>query len=747
MLKRISFLVLAALLAGPLAADPLSKKADIDFFRDVPSRNLKGLATRSDGRLVAGPTFSELDVKAPADLLWSLTPGADSTHWLLGTGPEGKIIVVTFNTADATYGTREFAKIDDSHVFNVLRLADGSVLAGSAPHGGLFLIRDGNSVARVGLPVDSIIDLALLDEHTALAGTGNPGRVYRIDLAKFAAAGVTADKITDAKILEAKGVVLFGEVRDRNVRRLAVLTDGRVIAGSSPKGNVYAFAHDGGAPVILQENQNAEITDLLPQPDGDFFAAVAFSAASTENRPAPAATKPTADVKPTPEVVPAPVQEKFGGRSALVWFPVNGFPETLVTRNAAAFYRLARHGDLVVIAGGEAGELLGYNLKTRLSLTFAGSISSQLTSIVPIAGAPGKFFLIRNNAPGLALLDFNAAGPREAETRRLDLGIPALLGALRFNRLRNLEDAQLTLETKTSNGSDEIEGWTAWTPLTTKGDGWRADGLRGRYVKLRLRLAAAAPATAELDKAALFLLPQNRRPVLTDFRVLTPNYGIIPAVDPAPSAVVTYGQVLGAAPRDDDAKRKATLGNSQIVPAPGTQVVFWTVTDPDGDNVTCTFSVRREGDTTWTDVATNTRDGFAQFETSPMPDGVYFTRLVATETAPRPLAERLTAIFETDDLVVDHAPPEILAATAKQDWEKITITLHGRDALSLLAGIEVNFTNGLHETLEQPDDGVRDSRDETFTLDVPVAKAAGASSAEVILYDTAGNASTRRVKW
>ena len=65
LLHFISFVCFVVAFLSPVRADPLSKKADIDFFRDVPSRNLKGLATRSDGRLVSGPTFAELDVKAP----------------------------------------------------------------------------------------------------------------------------------------------------------------------------------------------------------------------------------------------------------------------------------------------------------------------------------------------------------------------------------------------------------------------------------------------------------------------------------------------------------------------------------------------------------------------------------------------------------------------------------------------------------------------------------------------------------
>ncbi|MBI5770517.1 MAG: hypothetical protein HZA93_22255, partial [Verrucomicrobia bacterium] len=723
---------------------------DIDFFRDVPSRNLKGLSTRSDGRLVAGPTFSELAVRAPADLLWCLVPGADPTRWLIGTGPEGKIVEVMFDPANATYAARDVAILDDPQVFTLLRLPDGAILAGTAPRGGLYLIRDDKPVARAGLPADSIIDLALLDAATALAGTGNPGRIYRIDLQKFAAAGVSAEKITDARLLADRGIAVFGEIRDRNVRRLAVLpgAQGRVIAGSSPKGNVYAFPRAGGAPVILQENTAAEVTDLLVQPDGDFYATVAYSAGAGDSRQAASAAKPS-DNKPAGDLPPAAQPEKFGGRSTLVWFPANGFPETLLNRTGTAFYHLARHAELLLISGGETGDMLGYNLRTRNSFTYAGSSSAQLNGIAPLTTAPGKFILIRNNVPGLALLDFTTTARREAETRRLDLTLFAQFGALRFNRQRNLDDAQLSIEMKTSNGSDEIEGWTPWTPLSTTGDGWRAPaaGLRGRYFKLRLKLAETAPVTTELDKAAYFVLPQNRRPTLGDFRVLTPNYGIIAAVEQPPPATVTYGQVINAGPPDPEGKRKATLNNSQIVPAPGTQVIFWNVSDPDGDNVACTLSIRRDGDANWIDVATNNQSGFASFETGELPDGLYFTRLVATELAPRPAAERLTVTFETDDLLVDHAKPEFVSATARREGDNVVIAIRGRDALSMLQGIEVLFNSGVREVLEHPEDGVRDGREETFVLDVPIARVATATSVEVILYDVAGNGISRRLTW
>jgi hypothetical protein len=749
---RILSFALFVSFAGHSSADPLSKKTDVDFFRDVPSRNLKGLATRSDGRLIAGPTLAEIAAPAPADLLWCLEPGADASHWLVGSGPDGRIFEITFQLSDATFGSREIVKLDDPQVFAVKRLADGAILAGTSPKGALYLVRDGKVAARTALPVDSIFDLLLIDAHTALVATGNPGKIYRVDLAKFATAGVAAEKISDQKLLADRGVTLFGEIRDRNVRRLAAPPNGRIVAGSAPKGNLYTFAPDGGAPVILQENRDAEVTDLLPQPNGDLFATIVFSSSTGESRITPSKNAGDKSAASSSDLPPAAQAEKFGGRSSVVLFPADGFPETLMSRAGGAFYRVARIGDLLVLAGGEQGDLFGYDLRAKLALTFAGSISSQLNGLAPIAGTTGKFLLLRNNAPGFALLDFTARTPREAETRRLDLATPSLLGALRFGRLHHFAAGDLSISVRVSNGSDEVEGWAPWTPLAltdsavASGAGWSADNLRGRYVKLKLRFDNLDGET-ELDKGTLYVLPQNRRPVLQEFRFVAPNYGIIPAVEQPPVPTATLSQLMAQGARDEDAKRREIFLRSQIVPSPGTQVVFWNVTDPDGDNVVSTFAIRRDGETAWTDLAVNTRDSFAQFDISHLADGVYFTRIVATETAPRLPADRLSATFETDDLVVDHTPPEILEATATRSEGRVKISVHGRDALSLLQGIDANFNNGLHEETEQPDDGVRDSRDERFTIEVPLAKISNATSAEIILYDAAGNSSAKRVTW
>ena len=729
-----------------LRADPLTKQLDLDFGRDVASRNLKGLAARSDGRLLPGPVFTDLSGPKIGDILWTLKQSGPN-RFVVGTGPDGKVQEVTFNPKDNSYTVKEIADVPETQAIALLPLADGGLLIGTSPTAALYLLKNGKLVTRVPLPADSVFDLLALPDGTVLAATGNPGKIYRIDLKKFTGAGLIEGKLDSDALLVERGITLFGEIRDRNVRRLARLTDGRIVAGSAPKGNIYSFPAAGGPPVFLQENRDAEVVDLLPLDDGGFYAGLVFSAGDIFRLTKPA--DPKEDGKDSPKDIFKDKDPKpgFTGRSVVVRFPADGFPENVISKTGISLYRLARHGDWLLLTAGELGDVFGYDPVARRSLTFAGSASAQLSDLAPLGG--GRYLFLRNNAPGLALMSFTDAPVREVETKRLDLGQPAELGALRFPHLRGIELGTLKLEASTNYGSDELEGWSAWTELKQRDGAFLATGLRGRYVRYRLHVPGSA-ADFQIDKAAQYYLPQNRRPALTDFRIFPPNLALVPAGEPPVNVVATVGQLLFPNQRDGkddvgDIKRKGSFLSSQVIPSPGSQIVYWTVNDPDGDTLAYTFSIHPDGSDTWTDLAVRSTDSYVQFETGGLAEGLYLTRLIVAEQAPRPAAQRLTYTFETDSLLVDHTPPVITATDLKRSNGSLFITVTGRDALSLLEGAEFVLNNGTRDIMLHPADGLLDSREETFIAEFPDAKTSGATSVEIILYDQAGNASSTRL--
>ena len=188
-IRSLRSALLLVALAPALPAQPLSRSFEVDFSREVLSRNLQGLAVRSDGRLLPGPAFKDLEGPKIADILWCLEP-AGGNRFLVGTGPEGQVQEVTFNPADNTYASRSVADVEETQVVSVLPLPDGTFLFGTSPTAALYLAKDGAIIARVPLPADSVFDLLALPGGAVLAATGNPGKVYRIDVAAFAKSGM-----------------------------------------------------------------------------------------------------------------------------------------------------------------------------------------------------------------------------------------------------------------------------------------------------------------------------------------------------------------------------------------------------------------------------------------------------------------------------------------------------------------------------------------------------------------------------
>lgn len=748
------------------SAENFTKEQSVNFFRDVSSRDLSGLAVRSDGRLMGGPTLSPIDLDLAIDIGWGLAPlGADS--WLVWSGPDGKILKVTRTADGLNYVKSLWADLDSDQVFSLLVLPDGRVVAGTSPSGTVVLLSSaGEKIAAVDLAADSVFDFLPWDAGASvLAATGNPGRIMRIDLAVMektepaprdeTTAG--ADESSPTLTLAERGVSEFGSIQDRNVRSLALGGGNTVFAGSAPSGNLYRFAASGGSPLILLDHDKAEVTDIHVGSNGDVYAAIVYSATPKKTRVVTATTgnSSTSTEGKTPPAPPATIMEvapttSFTGRSALVMLPGgDGLPETLLSRSGIAVYRIEPHGDLLILPGGDNGELIGYDVSARRTLTFAGSDSAQITDISPLT-ENGEFLLLTNNPVGLHTLSFQPKGPRQVETSRINLRGLSDIGALRFNRIRNLDPSNLRLSLKTNRGSNEVEGWSEWSRLDYQNGGWKLSGLRGQYVKLRIEIPEDESSELQIDNGTLFHLPLNRRPSLQSFQVITPNYGLDLRPDSKTTPPPTLAQVLGdksaSRSQSDSERSKATLLSSQVVPMPGAQLITWSVTDADGDNFSASFSVRAQDSEKWIELASGSSQSWVQFDRSALPDGIYFTKLEVTETAPRPESQRHAIIFETDDLIVDQTAPVITDVNVHRGPKQTTVEVEGYDGMSLLLGVEISVNNGRYFESDQTADGILDEQSERFMVTLPASALEDATGIQVILQDTAGNQSAQRIE-
>ncbi|HUG11860.1 MAG TPA: hypothetical protein VMM36_12645 [Opitutaceae bacterium] len=747
-LRRL-FLCAPLAIAAVALGDPPARRLEIDFARQVTARNLSGLASRSDGRLVPGPVGRSIEATLP-ELVWCLEPDG-ANGWLVGGGADGRVVRITLDGETAK--VVDAIDLEETNVFAVCATGPGEFLAGAAPGGVLYLVKDGAVVSRAPVGAEVIWDIRHLEGDDYLVATGSPATIQRVTLGKFRDAGIaavaaepeTAAAVKDAKPTETPGIAPWATIRDRNVRRLIVAENNRVIAGSSPRGAVYEFGKDGGKPFILNESKDAEVADLLVAPDGKLYAALVYNAPALPDRRSGPRTPPAV----ASETANAPID--FSGRSEILRFGKDRLPETVVARNGVAFYKLAAFGNTLLIGAGERGEILGYDDVRRALITYSGAQSSQVNGIAALVGRSGQFLILRNNFSGLGVLDFSPVAERTAETSRLEFGQPSRIGLLQFSRLREIDAAALSVDFKIGNSADEGEGWTDWQAATREGDAYRLGDSAARFARIRLRVPADVSTSMEISRASLFHMAQNRAPAVQDFRVFPPGLGLIPMPDPPEPASLPLGQFLfpnqppsGADGPPQAAQKNAFLA-SQVVSQPGNQLVYWNAVDADGDNLLATLSLRAVSATEWTEVAAGVYSNHVGFSTADLAEGHYILKLTVVETAPRPESERQKVDYESDDLTVDRSPPEILSTEVTSSPATINIRVSASDKWSLIRGARAVLNNGTEVETILPLDGILDGRTESFDIEIPRAAATGATNAEVMVVDQAGNRTSQRV--
>jgi hypothetical protein len=91
----------------------------------------------------------------------------------------------------------------------------------------------------------------------------------------------------------------------------------------------------------------------------------------------------------------------------------------------------------------------------------------------------------------------------------------------------------------------------------------------------------------------------------------------------------------------------------------GYQAVLWSAHDENDDELRFSVYFRGENQKDWLLLKDNLEQHFYSWDTSTMPDGAYYLKIVATDAPSNPPAEALTAERESERFEVDNTPPTI----------------------------------------------------------------------------------------
>lgn len=749
-------LILLAAISLPVAAPAFAEHTRWwrqSSFEEFDKGTAKGVALRSDGKIFLAPRFAEF---ADANLAFLLQIRADSKGNLYAAGGSNAK-VLRIDASGKSAGVFESSEL----AAQALALdASGNLFVGTSPDGKVYKVTPaGQSSVFFDPKTKYIWDLVVDKDGTVYVATGDTGKIFSV-------------------APDGKGQVFYSG-DETHIRSLALDANGNVLAGTEPSGRVLRIpkAANNRRAFVLYETGKKEITALLQAGNGELYvAAVGEKVAPLPGLPRPA----PADTSATPNFAIS-----FGppaGNTTAAVAQTQPIPFTpLPTVNSSSVYRIAPDGsplelwsardDVVYSMGlladgklllgtGNDGAVLQLD-GNRIFSKLLKAASRQVTSIA--AGLNGKLFLAAAN-PGKVF----TLGPENEtegiyESQAFDAHIFSRWGRTVWLG-ENIAPAnggasRVAIYARSGNTSDPDSNWSDWAGPYTNASGDKIDCPAARFVQWKavLRGASGGPAPA-IDWFSIAYLPKNIAPEVTAIAVQDPGVRVqgvnIPTGVSAPQAPaqIRMPQPQPTASSPNNAPSISTLGSSpspaHFDPMPqgtsqkGYQSVLWTAEDANDDQLEFAIYFRAENDATWRLLKDKLDTRFYSWDTTSMPDGVYYLKIVASDAPSNPNGEGLSSERESDRFVVDNTPPSIAQLTAESQSADVRVRFQASVAVSYIARAQYSLDAG-DWTLVFPAGGLSDAPRENYDFRLQKVPQ-GEHTITVRVYDQFENVSTAK---
>jgi hypothetical protein len=153
----------------------------------------------------------------------------------------------------------------------------------------------------------------------------------------------------------------------------------------------------------------------------------------------------------------------------------------------------------------------------------------------------------------------------------------------------------------------------------------------------------------------------------------------------------------------------------------GYQSVLWSAHDENDDELRYGVYYRGESEHEWKLLKDNLDQKFYSWDTTALPDGAYYVKIVATDAPSNPPAASLKTERESERFEIDNTPPAIdnLSAVAVMTrggspaFTSILVKFTARDATSSIERAQYSLDGG-EWTLVSPTGGITDAPEEHY---------------------------------
>jgi len=732
-------LAAAALLAALPAAAERMRFWRQTTYEDFEKGTPKGVALRSDGRLVPAPRFEQL---ADPNLAYL---------WALATDSHGRVYAAGGSTAKVM---RLDPKGETTTVFESTEMAaqalavdaHDNLYVGTSPDGKVYRVTPKGEKSVFFDPQRKYIwALAFGPDGTLYVGTGDKGEIFAVSP-------------------DGKGAVLY-KTEETHVRSLAVDASGQIFAGTDPSGLVLRVDVDPKTKkahgFVVYETAKKEVTSLLTDKSGDLYAAAvgdktptALPGQTVTPQPVaqviPGVTGPTITFSAAGQTIftPFPV---LGGGSDVYRFGPDGAPHRLWSSRDELVYAVALSpgGKLLLGTGGHGiiYELEGNEVFANIARTFSGQVTCFAAGpkgeILAGGANPGKVFSL---GPG-------AEPEGSYESQVFDAKLFSIWGRLAWWGDNYSTDGHVEFFMRSGNTSDPNTYWSPWAGPFHDPNGEPVSLPPGRFVQWKAVFRDKAPGT-NIAWVGVAYMPKNVAPVIDSIVMQNPGIRAQSVVGmmappgqaqpvqlrmPAPPPLPGLNLFPQPTPPPQPQKFEAP---PQGFAQRGWQSVLWGAHDDNEDDLIFSVYYRGERETMWKLLKDKIDARFYSWDTTTMPDGAYYLKIVASDSPSNPPDEALTSERVSDRFVVDNSPPDILNLRATVTGNSAEARFEARDSASMLSRAEWSLDAGDWK-LVLPAGRLSDAEQESYSITLP-GLAAGEHTLAVRVTDEFDNESAAK---
>jgi hypothetical protein len=639
-------------------------------FSEFERGTANGVAIRSDGKLMPAPKFAPFSDPNLA-YLWALR--ADSRGRLYAAGGSNAKVLRFDDPAKPTTVFESGELAAQAIAFD----AHDNLYVGTSPDGKVYKIMpDGQKSVFFDPKTKYIWALEMDSQGTLFVATGDKGEIFAV-------------------APDGKGQ-LFYQSDERHARSLAFDQKGNLLIGTDPNGLILRVAivrknsqavPEAGVAFVIYETSKKEITSLLTDDKGNIYAASIGEkqrAATTPpgiNLPSPL-IQPQANATPQGTVTlqlqaqppqPAisfPFTSSVTGGAEVTKISPDGSPETLWTsRDDLVFAMGISPARKILLGTGDKGAILSLEGNDVYS-SIAKTASAQVTSI--IAGPKGEMYIATANPGKIFTLGpgYDPSGSFESDT--FDAKIFSHWGRLSWWG-DGATQGKVAFYVRSGNTSSPQKNWSAWVGPYKNAGGDIVECPPARFVQWKaVFVDTDRGAEPNISWVSLAYQPKNVAPVIDDIAIQDPGIRVQGFSTPQ-GGVTIPASVQLRQPQRSATNLPSPLGVSPDVPVrfpkidvppqgfedKGYASVLWSAHDDNDDDLTFSIYYHGEGEQNWRLLKDKITQKYYSWDTTTMPDGAYYLKIVASDSPSNPTDQSLTSERESDRFEIENTPPSI----------------------------------------------------------------------------------------